>query len=136
MKTVTVEGVVFSGQGRASRFVEISWAKDQIEKKLGFKPYLGTLNVRISGREATRLRRILAESKSIEITPQTGFYRALCFNVTIMNRARGAIISPEKPNYPPNVVEIIAPLNLRKALSLRDGDRVEITIMSGEGARV
>lgn len=136
MKTAAIEGILFSGQGRASRFVEISWAKDQVERKLGFTPYSGTLNLRISNGEANRLRHILEKSRSVEIAPSTGFYQARCFSVTIMGKVGGAIVIPQKPGYPPNIVEIIAPVNLREALSLRDGDRVEITIMSSEGANV
>lgn len=136
MKTTTATGVVFSGEGKASQFVEISWAKNQIEKRLSFKPYPGTLNVRLSKKEANRLKPILQKSKGITIVPPTGFYSATCFHTMIMNKTRGAVVIPHTPNYPPNVLEIIAPVNLREALSLKDGDLVALTIMLDEKSRV
>jgi riboflavin kinase len=135
MKTTTTTGVVFSGEGKASQFVEISWAKCQIEERLSFKPYPGTLNVRLSKKEANRLEPILKKSKGIMIVPTTGFYSATCFHTMIMNKTRGAVVIPHTPNYPPNVLEIIAPINLRGALSLKDGDLVELSIMLDEDSR-
>lgn len=134
MNTTTAKGEVFSGEGKASQFVEISWAKSQIEERLSFKPYPGTLNVRLSRKEANRLKPILKKSKGIMIVPTTGFYSATCFHIMIMN-TRGAIVIPHTPNYPPNVLEIIAPVNLRGALSLKDGDLVELSIMLDEHSR-
>lgn len=128
MKTATVRGVVSSGRGRAARFVELPWAKIQIEKLLGFTPYPGTLNVRMTKAEATRLKRVLAQSRGVEIAPQKGFYRARCFSVTIMDNVHGAIIIPQTPDYPPNVVEVVAPVHLRTLLSLRDSSPVRIAI--------
>ena len=128
MKTVTAKGVVLTGEGVGSQFIGITWAKKQIKEKLGFDPYLGTLNIRLPEREAKLLEKILKDSKGIEITPTKGFFRAYCFNALIMNKIKGAIVLPKKPNYPPNILEIIAPIQLRKALSLKDNDEVEITI--------
>jgi riboflavin kinase len=135
MKTTTVTGVLFSGEGKATQFVEISWAKCQIEERLGFEPYPGTLNVRLSKKEANRLELILQKSKGIMIVPPTGFYSATCFHTMIMNKTRGAVVIPHTPNYPPNVLEIIAPVNLRGALSLKDGDLVELSIILDEDSR-
>jgi len=131
MNTVKVKGVVFSGEETGSQFVGISWAKKQIKKKLGFDPYLGTLNIRLSKKDVKLLERILKDLKGIEIIPAKGFFRAHCFNVLIMNKIKGAIVLPEKPDYPSNVLEIIAPVCLRKALSVADGDKVEIAIFLG-----
>jgi riboflavin kinase len=136
MKTATVTGVLFTGEGKASQFVEIPWARSQIEEKLGFKPYAGTLNISLSKEEANRLRQILRKSKGITIVPPAGFHSATCFHTTIMRRARGAIVTPHAPNYPPNVLEIVAPVNLREALALKDGDHVELTITLDEDSRV
>jgi riboflavin kinase len=39
-----------------------------------------------------------------------------------------AIIRPDRSSYPLNLVEIIAPVNLRKTLGIKDGDEVEVTL--------
>ncbi|MDH5447582.1 MAG: CTP-dependent riboflavin kinase [Candidatus Bathyarchaeota archaeon] len=128
MNSVKVKGVVFSGEKVGSRFIGIAWAKKQIRKKLGFDPYVGTLNIRLPEREAKLLRETLQDFEGIEITPAKGFFQARCFNILIMNKIKGAIVIPEKPDYPSNVLEIIAPTCLRKALSLTDSNEVEITV--------
>ena len=110
--------------------------KKQIEKKLGFKPYLGTLNIRLSKKEANRLKKTLEKSEAIEIVPPTGFYAANCFKAAIMNKIGGAIVIPQKPDYPPHVLEITAPVYLREALSLKDGDPVELTILLDNDTKV
>ncbi len=136
MNIVTTRGTVFSGEGAGSRFVGIAWAKKQIKEKLGFTPYLGTLNIRLSKKEAKLLKKILRELDGIVITPAKGFFQARCFNALIMNKIKGAIITPEKPDYPSNVLEIIAPIHIREALSLKDSDEVEVAIFLDANIKV
>lgn len=128
MNTFTARGILFEGQGAGSRFVGIPWAKKQFREKLGFDPYLGTLNIRLAEEAAEELEKALEEFEGIEIIPVKGFFPARCFNVLIMNKVKGAIVVPNIPTYPSNVLEIIAPVNLRSLLSLKNGDDVEITI--------
>ncbi|MFQ6068264.1 MAG: DUF120 domain-containing protein [Candidatus Bathyarchaeia archaeon] len=128
---VKAKGRVFTGEGVGNQFVRVVWARKQIKEKLGFDPYLGTLNIRLSERKAKLLKKTLENLKGIEIIPAKGFFRARCFNALIMNKIKGAIVIPEKPGYPSNVLEIIAPIYLREALSLKDNDDVEIMIFLG-----
>jgi riboflavin kinase len=132
MTPVTVKGIVFSGEKVGRQFVKISWARKQIKEKLGFNPYLGTLNIRLPEKQAKELKQLLKEVKGIEITPAKGFFQAQCFNAEIMDKIKGAIVIPEKPDYPPNVLEILAPVYLREALSLKDGDEIQITILTNK----
>jgi len=127
MKKVTTRGIVFTGEGIGSQYVKIPWVQKQIGEKLGFGPYLGTLNIRLQNKQE-KPEEILRKFEGIEITPVHGFFRARCFTALIMNKIKGAVVIPEKPNYPSDVLEIIAPVHLREALSLKDGDEVEIAI--------
>ncbi len=128
MSAVPVNGIVFSGEGLGSYFVAIASVKKQIIEKLGFTPYPGTLNIRLSENEARMLKRVLSSSTGVEIVPSKGFLRAHCFEALIVNSIKGAIVVPDKESYPTNVLEFIAPVFLRGALTLRDGDEVEIRI--------
>ena len=49
-----------------------------------------------------------------------------CFNAEI-NGVKGAIVLPFRSHYS-NILEFISPEFLRKALSLKDGDYVDIVI--------
>lgn len=49
-----------------------------------------------------------------------------CFTCSINDEVRGAVVVPEKSHYN-NIMEIISDRNLRKTLSLSDGDEVYIS---------
>jgi len=128
LKTLCIKGIIFSGKGEASRFIELPWVKRQIVEKLGFVPHPGTLNLKLT-KEELRHRNLLEKAEAIEISPVKGFSRGRCFKARLMDKLKCAIVIPEIPNYPENVIEVIAPTNLREKLQLRDGDSVEVKIL-------
>jgi len=128
LKTLRIKGTVFSGKGEGAKFIELPWVKKQIIEKLGFTPYGGTLNIELTKEEFEK-RALLEKAESIEISPVKGFSRGKCFKANVMDKLECAIVIPEIPNYPENVIEVIAPTNLREKLQLRDGDSVEVKIL-------
>ena len=46
-----------------------------------------------------------------------------------MRRLRCAVVIPEIPGYPEDVIEVTAAANLRKKLGLKDGDCLEIDVL-------
>jgi riboflavin kinase len=126
-KVLHIKGRVFSGSGEGARFVRLPWVRKQIKEKLGFVPYLGTLNVKLTA-DSINLENLLEKAKPIEITPKKGFCRGICFNACLVDDAKCAILIPEVVNYPKDVIEVIAPENLRKKFKLKDGDVVEVKI--------
>ena len=124
-KKITIKGKVISGSGRGKHFVNLPWVKKQINTKLGFNPYLGTLNLRLSNeRDTIGLR----NAKGIIIKPEIGYYEGKCFRALVMKKIEGSVVLPIVPDYPSDLLEIIAPTNLRKALGLTDGMTVKVTI--------
>ena len=128
MKTLCIKGIVFSGKGEGARFIELPWVKRQIVEKLGFTPYGGTLNIELTKEEFEK-RALLEKAEAIEISPVKGFNRGRCFKANLMDKLECAIVIPEIPNYPEDVIEVIAPTNLREKLKLKDGDYVEVEIL-------
>lgn len=126
MPKIIFEGTVSSGEGRGKKFVELPWFKRQVEEKLGFSPYLGTLNLRLSIKEAEK-RILLENSEGLLVEPQTGYYSGLLFKATIDALECGIVI-PIMPNYPSNVLEVIAPVYLRGQLKLKDGSLVTVSV--------
>lgn len=45
---MTLPGVVTTGLGHGARFMAIPWVRDAVRNLLGFDPYPGTFNVRLS----------------------------------------------------------------------------------------
>ena len=128
-QNLTIEGTVFQGKGVDSGFIGLPWVKRQIQQKLGFEPYTGTLNIHLEKKDAETLSRKLKRLPGIEITPKLGFLEAFCFHALIHRKTKGAVIIPKKPEYPTDMVEIIAPVSLREEIPVKDGDRIVVTIL-------
>ena len=126
MKKIALKGRVFSGGGTGSLFVNLSWAKKQFKEKLGFSPYPGTLNLQLSS--GTNVEELRDATKGIKIKSPEGFHEGRCFKALIMKKLWGAVVVPEVPAYPHNLLEILAPVNLREALGLKDGVEIEVTV--------
>ena len=126
MKKIILRGRVFSGGGTGSLFVNLPWAKKQFKKKLGFNPYPGTLNLQLS--PETDVKELRNTKKGIKIESPEGFHEGRCFKALIMEKLWGAVVVPDVQGYPHDLLEILAPVNLRKALELKDGMEVEVAV--------
>ncbi|MEM2105239.1 MAG: DUF120 domain-containing protein [Candidatus Bathyarchaeia archaeon] len=128
ISAVYLEGKVFSGSGEGAKFISLPWVKRQITEKLGFTPYSGTLNIKLDEKDVALKRRILDKAKAIKIVPSEGFCHGKLFKAVFMDKLECAIVIPEVDCYPENIIEIVAPVNLREKFQLKDGDIVGIKI--------
>ncbi len=103
--------------------------KRQFIEKLSIDPYPGTLNLEIVDPESIRTFKELKSQKGIEIAPEDpSFCSAKCYPVLINGLLKGAIIFPLVKDYPENKMELIAPQNIKKALSVKAGDYLKVEI--------
>ena len=128
MKTLQLQGKVFSGKSEAAKFIDLPWVKKQIEEKLGFIPYSGTLNIKLID-QSNASRKALDIAGGMEILPDKGFCRGKCFQAYLMDNLKCAVVVPEVDAYPKDIIEIVAPIDLRHSFSLKDGDVVGVKIM-------
>jgi riboflavin kinase len=126
LKRIELNGKVFSSRGEGKKFLELPWVKRQIKQKLGFTPYPGTLNVRLS-EESVKRKKLLEKARSIKVCPADGYCSGTLIKAFIGN-SECAIVVPEVTGYPKGVLEIIAPINLRETLQLEDGGEVTVTV--------
>jgi CTP-dependent riboflavin kinase len=127
---LAITGKIVSGAGEGAYFTQIDWVQQQCDEKLGFKPYPGTLNLEIS-EEFIFAIEVLDQQKGIElISPDPKFCNATVFQVSLGDIS-GAIILPEEKVrvHPKNIIEIIAPLNIKASLKVRDGESLKISII-------
>jgi len=108
--------------------MELPWVKKQIKEKLGFVPYPGTLDVRIT-EESVELKKVLRADGGVDIFPAAGFHKGKCYRASFKTELKCALIVPEVAGYPENVIEVIGPENLREKFHLSDGDVVEVKVM-------
>lgn len=95
-------------------------------EKLGFNPFPGTLNLQLS--PGTDVKELRNPTKGIKIKSPEGFHEGRCFKALIMKKLWGAVVVPDVPGYPADLLEILAPVNLRKTLGLKDGMEIEVAI--------
>ncbi|MGE5533453.1 MAG: DUF120 domain-containing protein [Bacillota bacterium] len=126
MPNLVFIGTVFSGAGNGKKFVEMPWVNRQIEEKLGFSPYLGTLNLHLTEKNANE-RSLLESAEGLVVEPQAGYYPGILFRATIDAMKCGVVI-PIMPNYPNDILEVVAPVCLREHLKLVDGSIVTVTV--------
>jgi riboflavin kinase len=126
LEKINFSGTVFSGGGEGKKFLDLPWVKRQIEKKLSFAPYPGTLNVRLS-EESVKHRKLLEKARSIKVRPADGYCNGILIKASIAN-LECAIVVPDIAGYSKDVLEIISSVNLRETLQLEDGSEVTITV--------
>ena len=126
MRKMILEGRVFSGGGIGSFFINLSWVRSQIKEKLGFNPYPGTLNLQLL--PGTDVKELRDTTKGIKIKSSEGFHEGRCFKALIMEKLWGAVVVPDVPKYPHDLLEILAPVNLRETLGLKDGVDIEVIV--------
>ena len=128
---LAITGKIVSGAGQGAFFTRIDWVQQQCNEKLGFKPYPGTLNLEISAEDLPIIESLDRE-KGIElISPDPKFCNGKAFPV-LLGEIGAAIIIPEQKVrvHPKNIVEIIAPLNIKASLNIKDGDSVTFVLVN------
>jgi len=71
----------------------------------------------------------LKSTLGVEIIPEDpSFCSAQCYPVLINGRLKGAIVLPRVEDYPENKMELISSQNIKKALSVKGGDVLEVEI--------
>jgi riboflavin kinase len=130
---VGIRGKVAPGLGEGRYYISREGYRRQFSEKLGFDPSPGTLNLKLDDPFT------LDDSGSIEIEGFSeegrSFGGCRCLPAEI-GGVKGAVVRPERSSYPSTLLEIIAPVNLREALSLSDGDEVEVVLGSIKGGEV
>ena len=129
---IEIKGSIFSGLGEAAYYVSRSGYRKQFESKLGFNPFPGTLNVRLNTTLDRKLKRDLATSKGIHISGFSDGKRtyggAECFRALLNEKMQCVVLVLERTIYDDSVLEIIARESIRKSLSLKDGDSIQVKV--------
>ena len=127
---VKIQGRIVEGLQVSANFTQIPWVRKQFISKLSIDPYPGTLNLEIVDQKDLQNFTKLKATRGVEITPEdSSFCTGKCYSVIIEGKLKGAIILPVVENYPKDKMELIASLNIKKALSVNTGDFLEVEIL-------
>ncbi len=122
-----IEGIVTSGKGKGAYFMSLPVYRIQFEEKLGFSPFPGTLNIKIHEDKIDNIHEI-PEDKMKIIEGKGNFGDVLLINAVLNNKINGAIVFPKKTTHGENILEFIAPQNIKDKLGIKDGDSVKILL--------
>jgi riboflavin kinase len=132
--SITLEGTVFTGLGEGAYYISKEFYKKQFIEKLGFEPFPGTLNLKLTTDYDLKTRLELEAYQAVEIqgfkNEDRTFGVVKCYPAVIGNKVKGALISALRSHYDTSVVELIAPVNLRRQLKLRDGQKLKVEILT------
>ena len=132
--SVTLEGTVFTGLGEGAYYISKESYRKQFIEKLGFDPYPGTLNLKLTTDYDIKARSELEAYPGIEVegfrSEDRTFGSVKCYPVTIENSVKGALILALRSHYDASVLEIVAPIHLRNNLKLKDGRKVKVEVLT------
>lgn len=132
--SVTLEGVIFTGLGEGAYYISRERYRKQFMEKLGFDPFPGTLNLKLTTDYDVKTRSELEAYPAVEIegfkNENRTFGHVKCYPVIIENKVKGALISALRSHYDSSVIEVIAPVFLRKQLKLKDGHKVKVEVLT------
>ena len=132
-------GTLETGLGEGGYYISKEGYMEQFDKKLNWKPFKGTFNLRLNDDEVPKIEAMkAAEGILIEGFEEEGrtFGKAWIFKCTLETDSgelvkNCAIISPKRTHYK-RVVEIISPTFLRKNLGAEDGAKFRINVDLGD----
>ncbi|MBI5224118.1 CTP-dependent riboflavin kinase [Candidatus Micrarchaeota archaeon] len=129
-RKLELKGTVKSGLGEGKYYLSMNGYRNQIIEKIGFDPYLGTLNIRLLEGELWK-RKLLSELKPIIIS---GFkdgertFGDLYAYMAKIEQIDCAIIVPLRTHHGQEIIELISKESLRKKFSKKDGDEITVIL--------
>ncbi|MDK2929537.1 MAG: riboflavin kinase, archaea type [Methanococcus sp.] len=123
-------GQVVSGLGEGKFFVGLTPYKNKFEELTGFTPFEGTLNVKLKHNfNLDEFNPIEFDGFEIE---GKKYFGGKVLLIKLFNKHGNfincAVVAPKKTDHSKKTLEIIAPIQLRKFLSLNNSDVVKIVI--------
>ena len=135
---VHFSGTLVSGMGEGKYYMSLEGYRKQFEKKIGYVPFPGTLNIRIvdalslGNREKIENFRYYFVDRFSDSKRTYGWVK--CYPVIINGneKIRSDLLILERTHHDNNMLEIIAPVNIKKVLNLRNGDNVKVTLKTSD----
>ena len=148
IKPMIFKGNIVTGMGEGAYYMSLEGYKKQFQHKLGYKPFPGTLNVKIEDKRYMNSRKDLINYPSIYIdgfkNSDRTFGWVRCYPATISQDPKLPqegidsqsndycsevhVLLLERTHHNNNLLEVIGPLNLKESCNLKNGDSVVIKI--------
>lgn len=127
---IEISGAIVDGLGEGRFYLSQKEYRKQFIDKLGFDPYPGTLNVKLSGESIERRRQILQLDPAII----EGFEKhGRRFGDLFAYKAKTggiecAVVVPLRTHHGEEIIEIAAPVNLKGALGKKTDGKIVLEV--------
>lgn len=126
------QGTAISGMGEGAYYMSKEGYRKQFVQKLGFEPYPGTLNIKLSEQVYVNAKRELDRYPSVFIDGfedgQRTYGWVKCYPASINGKVDGAVLILERTHHDDSVIEFIAPVRIKESASINDGDQVNVLV--------
>ncbi|MFO7837302.1 MAG: DUF120 domain-containing protein [Candidatus Thorarchaeota archaeon] len=128
---IIIRGEIVDGIGEGAYYVDM-YSK-RFKEALGFEPYSGTLNVRVTDETSRQSIKRMKHSTPLVVPgfshKERTFGDVICYRARIEDRVEGAIVIAQRTHHSPDILEVIAPVNLRDTLGLEDEDEIKLRVV-------
>jgi riboflavin kinase, archaea type len=121
-----IQGEIISGDNEGEYFMSLDVYKIQFMGILGFEPFPGTLNLKISAESVDIIHKLKEQMDNVKGKGNFGDVKLI--KASLNNGVDGALVFPVKTSHKLEILEFIAPENVRKLMKLQDGDLVTLEI--------
>lgn len=125
-------GKLFQGLGEGGYYIGLGGYKRQFASLLGFEPYPGTLNLKLDSPVESEQKRELRFRDGLRVEGFENGTRtyggATCYRAVVNGKHSAAVLIIDRTHYDDTVLELIAPVHLRKELRLKNGDEVVVDV--------
>ncbi|MEX0657260.1 MAG: DUF120 domain-containing protein [Nitrosopumilaceae archaeon] len=129
---VELKGTLVSGMGEGAYYMSLKGYTKQFKEKLGYVPFPGTLNVKLSKKEHIETVSQFYNRDCILINGFSDEKRTYgwvkCFNAKLNNLIDCELVILERTHHDNSVIELISKINIRKTAKLKDGSNLTIKI--------
>jgi riboflavin kinase len=132
-REVLIQGTLFEGFGEGAYYTSLPGYKKQFVELLGFEPFPGTLNLKLASFNVERKRQLRLGEGLVVHGFENGtrtYGGAKCYKARMNGVYPAAVLLIDRTHYDDTVLELISPLNLRMHLGLKNGDEIEVKVLT------
>ncbi len=124
-----ITGSLIDGVGDGRYYLALPGYKSKIKEKFGILPYPGTLNIKLAENEVWKKSALF---DGAFVVPGFRYDGRAFGELSVKACSIGSIpvvaVLPKRTHHPYNVLELVSDRNLRRALRIKSGDKVTVSI--------
>jgi len=127
-----LKGTLVSGMGEGAYYMSLKGYTKQFEKKIGYIPFPGTLNVKLNQKKHAEAVRQFDALDGILIDGFSDGKRTYgwvkCFKAKLNKSVDCDLIRLERTHHDPSIIELISKRSIRKTAKISEGSKITIRI--------